>query len=90
VNEGCASRLANGHINMEKARVLAEHVSQFMRWKDMECPYEKSSRLLDYFERSPALGPAGLDWASFEAEAADSPQEKELYRQLKAELRKTC
>jgi len=89
VNEGCASRLANGHINMEKARVLAEHVSQFMRWKDMECPYEKVSRLLDYLERSPSLGPSKLDWASFEAEAAESPQEKEQYRQLKAEFRKT-
>ena len=36
----------------EQARTLAEHVSQFMKWKDMESPYDKNTRILDYLERS--------------------------------------
>ena len=39
---------------------MAEHVSQFMKWKDMECPYEKNTRILDYLERSPTSSKAGL------------------------------
>ena len=26
-----------------------------MKWKDMESPYEKNSRILDYMERSPTF-----------------------------------
>ena len=89
VNEGCASRLPNGHINMEKARSLAEHVSQFMKWKDMECPYEKNPRLLDYFERSPTFSPALLDLESYVVEPAESPQEKEQFKELKAAMKKS-
>ena len=88
VNEGCASRLPNGHINMEKARTLAEHISQFMKWKDMECPYEKNSKILDYFERSPTFSPKALDFESYELEPPDNAQEKEQYKELKATFKK--
>ena len=83
VNEGCASRLASGHINMEKARTLAEHVSQFMKWKDMECPYERNPLVLDYLERSPTLSPRRLDLESFGLEPPDSQQEREQARELR-------
>merc|ERR1719362_877074 len=88
VNEGCASRLPNGHINMEKARTLAEHISQFMKWKDMECPYEKNSKILDYFERSPTFSPKALDFESYELEPPDNAQEKDLYKELKTSFKK--
>ena len=88
VNEGCASRLPNGHINMEKARTLAEHISQFMKWKDMECPYEKNVKILDYFERSPTFSPKALDFESYELEPPDNGQEKEQYKELKATFKK--
>lgn len=89
VNEGCASRLPNGHINMEKARTLAEHVSQFMKWKDMDCPYEKNPRILDYFERSPTFSSNFLEFESYELEPPESQQEKEQYRELKTTFKKS-
>jgi len=88
VNEGCASKLSNGHINMEKARTLAEHVSQFMKWKDMECPYEKLSRVLDYLERSPTFSPGQLEYESYELEPPENHQEKENFKELKSILKK--
>ena len=68
---------------MEKARALAEHVSQFMKWKDMECPYEKNSRILDYFERSAAYSSDALEMESFLCEPPDTPQDKDQYKSLK-------
>ena len=89
VNEGCASKLENGHINMEKARTLAEHVSQFMKWKDLECPYEKINRVLDYLERSPTFSSDLLDFESYELEPPENSQEKDLYRELKTNFKKS-
>ena len=89
VNEGCASKLENGHINMEKARTLAEHVSQFMKWKDLECPYEKINRVLDYLERSPTFSSDLLDFESYELEPPENSQEKDLYKELKTNFKKS-
>lgn len=89
VNEGCASKLPNGHINMEKARTLAEHISQFMKWKDMDCPYEKNPRILDYFERSPTFSRNSLELESYELEQPESAQEKEQYKELKTIFKKS-
>jgi len=83
LNEGCANRLANGHINMDKARSLAEHVTQFMKWKDMESPYEKNSRILDYMERSPTFSKEALEYQSYLLEPPESVQDKEIYKSLK-------
>lgn len=88
VNEGCASKLSNGHINMEKARTLAEHVSQFMKWKDMECPYEKLPRVLDYLEKSPAFTEAQLEYESYMLEPPEGQSEKDLYKELKTSFKK--
>jgi len=88
VNEGCASRLPNGHINMEKARALAEHVSQFMKWKDMECPYEKVPKILDYFERSPSFSLKVMEYESYQIQPPEGTQEKELYKELKIIFKK--
>jgi hypothetical protein len=84
VNELCSSRLLNGHINMEKSRSLGEQVSQFMRWKDMECPYEKDSKILEYFERSPSFSVTDLEFASYELETPDNAQDKEMFKELKS------
>ena len=88
VNEGCASKLSNGHINMEKARTLAEHVSQFMKWKDMECPYEKLPRVLDYLEKSPAFTESQLEYESYLLEPPEGQSEKDLYKELKTSFKK--
>ena len=89
VNEGCASKLSNGHINLEKARTLAEHISQFMKWKDMECPYEKSSRILDYLEKSPAFTSDHLEYQSYLLEPPETQQEKDQYKELKTSFKKS-
>ena len=89
VNEGCASKLANGHINLEKARNLAEHVSQFMKWKDMECPYEKLNRVLDYLEKSPTFSSDQLEFESYQLEPPESQAEKDLYKELKTNFKKS-
>jgi len=89
VNEGCASKLMNGHINMEKARTLAEHVSQFMKWKDMECPYEKATRVLDYLEKSPTYNSEYLEFESYQLEPPENAQEKDLYKELKSNFKKS-
>jgi len=88
LNEGCASKLPNGHINMEKARSLAEHVTQFMKWKDMESPYEKNSRILDYLERSPTLSKERLEFQSYQLEPPETAQDKEIYKSLKPNYKK--
>ena len=88
VNQGCASKLANGHINMEKARTLAEHVSQFMKWKDMECPYEKLPRVLDYLEKSHTFSEAQLEYESYLLEPPEGQSEKDLYKELKTSFKK--
>merc|ERR1719195_2506142 len=89
VNEGCASKLANGHINLEKARSLTEHVSQFMKWKDMECPYEKLNRVLDYLEKSPTFSSDQLEFESYQLEPPESQAEKDLYKELKTNFKKS-
>ena len=89
VNEGCANKLENGHINLEKARTLAEHVSQFMKWKDMECPYDKQTRVLDYLEKSPAYNSDLLEYESYQLEPPETNQEKDLYKELKSNLKKS-
>jgi len=88
VNEGCASKLPNGHINMEKARALAEHVTQFMKWKDMESPYHKNTRILDYLERSQTFSKDALEFQSYVLEPPEGSQEKEIYKALKPNFKK--
>jgi len=83
LNEGCANKLSNGHINMEKARSLAEHVSQFMKWKDMDSPYEKSTRILDFLERSATFSKDRLEFQSYLLEPPESHQDKLIYKSLK-------
>jgi hypothetical protein len=83
LNEGCANKLANGHINMEKARSLAEHVSQFMKWKDMDSPYEKDTRILDFLERSCTFSKDRLEFQSYLLEPPENHQDKVIYKSLK-------
>ena len=59
VNEGCATRLDNGHINFEKAAQLAEKLREFARWKDVECPYRKVQTVSDFIQFYPVLSEEG-------------------------------
>ncbi|KAI4876374.1 hypothetical protein NFI96_017839 [Prochilodus magdalenae] len=48
LNEGCASRLPNGHINFEKFWELAKQVSEFLSWRQVICPFERDRKTLQY------------------------------------------
>jgi len=55
----------------------------------MECPYEKISRVLDYFERSPTFSSEYLEFESYELEPPENPQEKDQYKELKLNFKKS-
>uniref|UniRef100_A0A8C6P1L8 RasGEF domain family member 1B n=1 Tax=Nothobranchius furzeri TaxID=105023 RepID=A0A8C6P1L8_NOTFU len=55
LNEGCSSRLPNGHVNFEKFWELAKQVSDFMTWKQVECPFEKDRKILQYLLTAPVF-----------------------------------
>ncbi|KAL7982145.1 hypothetical protein Chor_001202 [Crotalus horridus] len=59
LNEGCANRLPNGHVNFEKFWELAKQVSEFMTWKQVECPFERDRKILQYLLTIPAFSEDG-------------------------------
>ncbi|KFZ66880.1 Ras-GEF domain-containing family member 1B, partial [Podiceps cristatus] len=59
LNEGCASRLPNGHINFEKFWELAKQVREFMTWKQVECPFERDRKILQYLLTVPVFSDDG-------------------------------
>uniref|UniRef100_T1JM98 Ras-GEF domain-containing protein n=1 Tax=Strigamia maritima TaxID=126957 RepID=T1JM98_STRMM len=89
LNEGCANRLPNGHINCEKFWQLAKQVSQFITWKQVTCPFENCPKVLTYLLTNPVFSESALALASFECEPAENQFEKERYKTLKAELMKS-
>ena len=50
----------------------------------MECPYEKDSKILEYFERSPSFSATDLEFASYELETPDNAKDKEMFKELKS------
>ncbi|XP_064098487.1 ras-GEF domain-containing family member 1B-like isoform X5 [Macrobrachium nipponense] len=85
LNEGCASRLPNGHINFDKFWQLAKQVTEFMAWKQVTCPFEKVSDVIHYMQTTNVLTETGLALASFECEGPENSYEKERYKTLKAD-----
>ncbi|EPY87693.1 ras-GEF domain-containing family member 1C [Camelus ferus] len=53
LNEGCANRLPNGHVNFEKFLELAKQVGEFIRWKQVECPFEQDPSITHYLHTAP-------------------------------------
>ncbi|XP_074948503.1 LOW QUALITY PROTEIN: ras-GEF domain-containing family member 1B [Phalacrocorax aristotelis] len=57
-SEGCANHLPNGHVNFELSRKfwgLAKQVSELMTWKQVECPFERDRKILQYLLTVPAF-----------------------------------
>uniref|UniRef100_H3DH24 RasGEF domain family member 1B n=1 Tax=Tetraodon nigroviridis TaxID=99883 RepID=H3DH24_TETNG len=88
LNEGCASRLPNGHINFEKFWELAKQVSEFMTWKKVECPFEKDRKILQYLLTAPAFTEDALYLASYESEGPENHMEKDRWKSLRSTLLK--
>uniref|UniRef100_A0A3P8NFI0 RasGEF domain family member 1B n=1 Tax=Astatotilapia calliptera TaxID=8154 RepID=A0A3P8NFI0_ASTCA len=83
LNEGCANRLQNGHINFEKFWELAKQVSEFMTWKKVECPFEKDRKILQYLLTAPVFTEDALYLASYESEGPENNMEKDRWKSLR-------
>ncbi|KAG7254997.1 hypothetical protein CRUP_013426 [Coryphaenoides rupestris] len=77
LNEGCANRLPNGHVNFEKFVELARQVGEFMTWKQVECPFEQDRTILHYLHTAPIFSEDGLYLASYESESPENQVEKD-------------
>ncbi|KAG7214466.1 hypothetical protein INR49_026897 [Caranx melampygus] len=72
LNEGCANRLQNGHVNFEKFWELAKQVSEFMTWKKVECPFEKDRKILQYLLTAPVFTEDGRLWSTSKSRVTGS------------------
>lgn len=83
VNEGCSNRLENGHINFEKFWQLAKQVTEFMTWKQVECPFDRHPTILNYVLTNPVFSENSLSLASFECEEPVANYERQRFKRLK-------
>ncbi|KAM7326580.1 hypothetical protein ACRRTK_015058 [Alexandromys fortis] len=83
LNEGCANRLPNGHVNFEKFWELAKQVSEFMTWKQVECPFEHDRKVLQYLLSVPVFSEDALYLASYESEGPENNIEKDRWKSLR-------
>uniref|UniRef100_A0A4W4DQ32 RasGEF domain family, member 1Ba n=1 Tax=Electrophorus electricus TaxID=8005 RepID=A0A4W4DQ32_ELEEL len=83
LNEGCANRLPNGHVNFEKFWELAKQVSEFMTWKKVECPFERDRKILQYLLTAPVFTDDALYLASYESEGPENNMEKDRWKSLR-------
>ncbi|XP_009667576.1 ras-GEF domain-containing family member 1B isoform X2 [Struthio camelus] len=86
LNEGCASRLPNGHVNFEKFWELAKQVSEFMTWKQVECPFERDRKILQYLLTVSVFSDDALYLASYESESPENHIEKDRWKTLRSTL----
>ncbi|KAI5278866.1 Ras-Gef Domain-Containing Family Member 1B [Manis pentadactyla] len=86
LNEGCANRLPNGHVNFEKFLELAKQVGEFMTWKQVECPFERDRKILQYLVTVPVFGEDALYLASYESEGPENHIEKDRWKSLRSSL----
>ncbi|XP_049563627.1 ras-GEF domain-containing family member 1C isoform X4 [Orcinus orca] len=86
LNEGCANRLPNGHINFEKFLELAKQVGEFITWKQVECPFEQDPSITHYLHTAPIFSEDGLYLASYESESPENQTEKERWKSLRSSI----
>ncbi|XP_048883630.1 ras-GEF domain-containing family member 1C-like isoform X1 [Brienomyrus brachyistius] len=86
LNEGCANRLPNGHVNFEKFVELARQVGEFMTWKQVECPFEQDRHILHYLHTAPIFNEDGLYLASYESESPENQVEKDRWKSLRSTI----
>ena len=55
LNEGCSNKISGGHINFEKFWQLAKQITDFITWKQVECPFDKHPTVLNYLLTNPVF-----------------------------------
>lgn len=79
-------RLSNGHINFDKFWQVAKQVTEFIAWKQVQCPFDRSANIIQFLQkRLICLSENALALASFDCEPPDNAHEKERYKVLKNE-----
>ncbi|OZC11018.1 RasGEF domain protein [Onchocerca flexuosa] len=79
----CAQLLPNGHINFKMFSQFGNEVSNFIKWKNRKCLFERDTRTLHQLLLSRTLSEKQLIKLSYNCEIAEQTSEKELYRRLK-------
>lgn len=85
LNEGTSNRAESGNINFQKFWGLAKHISNFVTWQQVECPFEKHTDVLRYILTSPVFSETTLSLASYECEQPENRYDKERHMKLKSE-----
>ncbi|XP_076875293.1 ras-GEF domain-containing family member 1B-B isoform X2 [Brachyhypopomus gauderio] len=86
LNESCASRLSNGHVNFEKFWELAKQVSEFLAWRHVICPFERNRTTLQYLISVSIFTEEELQLASYESEGPENSVERDTRRSLRWSL----
>lgn len=86
LNKIHANRLPNGQINFKKFWEIAKQISEFMMWKQVECPFEKDKKIKNYLLTAPVYTEEALYLASFESEGPENHMEKDSWKSLRATL----
>ncbi|XP_006814037.1 ras-GEF domain-containing family member 1B-like [Saccoglossus kowalevskii] len=80
LNEGCANKIANGHVNFDKFWQLAKQITEFITWKQVDCPYSRDRQALNYLLTAPVFTENSLYLASYESENPENEFEKERFK----------
>uniref|UniRef100_A0A8R1XVN7 Ras-GEF domain-containing protein n=1 Tax=Onchocerca volvulus TaxID=6282 RepID=A0A8R1XVN7_ONCVO len=75
----CAQLLPNGHMFIQ----FGSEVSNFIKWKNRKCLFERDTRTLHQLLLSRTFTEKQLIKLSYNCETAEQTSEKELYRRLK-------
>lgn len=85
LNEGCANKLPNGHINFDKFWQLSKQVDEFMHWQTLKYPFPRSRLHLNSLLTNSVYNDNALALMSFECEPPENEVEKKHYKALKSE-----
>ncbi|XP_072038403.1 ras-GEF domain-containing family member 1B-like isoform X2 [Amphiura filiformis] len=83
LNEGCSNRMPNGYINFQKFWQFAKQVTEFIQWKQVDCPYPRDRQALNYLLTAPVFSENSLYLASYESENPETQFERDQYKTLK-------
>ncbi|WAQ97477.1 RGF1B-like protein [Mya arenaria] len=86
INEGCSNTAENGSINFEKFWQMAKHISDFVTWQQVECPFVKHTDVLHYILTSPVFSETTLSLASYECEPPENSYDKVRHKKLKSSV----
>ncbi|XP_070543951.1 ras-GEF domain-containing family member 1B-like isoform X2 [Ptychodera flava] len=89
LNEGCTNKLDTGHVNFDKFWQLAKQITEFITWKQVDCPFSRDRQALNYLLTAPVFTEHSLYLASYESESPENDFEKERYKTIRGSTKKS-